>query len=625
MPSFLFPAFLIGAVAVAIPIVLHLLTRDAAPRVPFSAVMFLKRVPVEDSRRRLRELLLLALRVAALLLLAVAFARPFLTSAASLAGNDVTIVAIDTSFSMGGPARFELAKKLAGDAVGAARGRVGVITFSDAADVVAPASGTPGEALAAIAPLQPGFGATRYAPALALSAEQIGGADGRIVLVTDLQKHGWDVSPEAVVPSRVSVQVLDVGAPPGNLAVTDVRLEDGGIAAVIRNTWPKAIASRARLTLEGKSVSEMPVMAPPGVFSEVRFPVAVPRTGVASVTVDDPDGYPADNGRYVVFDPPAPRTLLIVTVDGNVAREAFYLSRALTVDEQAFEVETASVGGTSDMTSDRLARYAAVVLVGTRGFDRRGRELVEGYMRSGGRLLVVAGPDVDADAPARILGDLKLNARVGDAMSPVSFAPTDARHPIFRSFGSLMANLSQVRFNRSVWVDEAPGARVLARFSGGEPALLEYEHGRGRLLYFASDLNRAWNDFPIHPTFVPFVQETLRYLTTAREEPKDYLVADVPAGVRSEPGVISLPVTRSETGDAARFRRAAVNVDARESDPARIASEQLVASLGHVESPSDASGARATQEHEERQRLWQYGLALMLVSLVCESALARRM
>ena len=46
---------------------------------------------------------------------------------------------------------------------------------------------------------------------------------------------------------------------------------------------------------------------------------------------------------------------------------------------------------------------------------------------------------------------------------------------------------------------------------------------------------------------------------------------------------------------------------------------------GLVDGPSDASGASRTREHEERQRLWRYGLALMLVSLVCESALARRM
>ena len=81
--SFLFPAFLIGGLAAVVPIVLHLLRREHLPRVPFSDTRFLQAARVEQARRRrLRELLLLALRVAALLLLAVAFARPFLSAAA---------------------------------------------------------------------------------------------------------------------------------------------------------------------------------------------------------------------------------------------------------------------------------------------------------------------------------------------------------------------------------------------------------------------------------------------------------------------------------------------------------------------------------------------------------------
>src|ERR687895_463138 len=96
--SFLYPAFLLGALAVAIPIVLHLLRRTVAPQVPFTAVRLLRRKPLEQTRRRrLRELLLLAARVAALLLLAGAFARPYFSAADDAR---VYLVAIDRSYSM---------------------------------------------------------------------------------------------------------------------------------------------------------------------------------------------------------------------------------------------------------------------------------------------------------------------------------------------------------------------------------------------------------------------------------------------------------------------------------------------------------------------------------------------
>ena len=96
--NFLYPAFLLGGLAIAVPIVLHFLRRDIAPPVPFTAVRLLRRSPVARSRRRrLRDLLLLAARVTALLLLAAAFARPYAAGAAS--GATLRIVAVDLTES----------------------------------------------------------------------------------------------------------------------------------------------------------------------------------------------------------------------------------------------------------------------------------------------------------------------------------------------------------------------------------------------------------------------------------------------------------------------------------------------------------------------------------------------
>ena len=116
--AFLSPLFLLGAAAATLPVVLHFLKRQAEHRVRFAAVTFLKTAPVEQtSRRRLREWLLLALRVAALVLLALAFARPFFRSAGTGGAAGSTVVALDTSYSMSSPGRFDRAKVLARDAI----------------------------------------------------------------------------------------------------------------------------------------------------------------------------------------------------------------------------------------------------------------------------------------------------------------------------------------------------------------------------------------------------------------------------------------------------------------------------------------------------------------------------
>src|SRR5262245_53031352 len=112
--SFLYPAFLIGGLAIAVPIILHLLRRRAETVVEFPAVRLLHKAPIEQQRRRrLREIILLILRVAALLLLAIAFARPYFTGQSSAATAPITLVAVDTSMSMTAPKQFDAAKEAA--------------------------------------------------------------------------------------------------------------------------------------------------------------------------------------------------------------------------------------------------------------------------------------------------------------------------------------------------------------------------------------------------------------------------------------------------------------------------------------------------------------------------------
>ena len=163
--TFLSPLFLVGAAAAAVPIVLHLLRRRPEQRVRFAAVMFLKGAPVEHtSRRRLREWLLLALRVTALVLLALAFARPFFRTASAAARSARRSSLLDTSFSMSAPGRFDRAKSLAKDAVRNATSGddVALVTFSDQAAVVVRPTPDRGAVAAAIDAAASGFGATRY-------------------------------------------------------------------------------------------------------------------------------------------------------------------------------------------------------------------------------------------------------------------------------------------------------------------------------------------------------------------------------------------------------------------------------------------------------------------------------
>ncbi|HYM24825.1 MAG TPA: BatA domain-containing protein, partial [Vicinamibacterales bacterium] len=403
--AFLSPLFLVGAALAAVPIVLHLLKRQPEPRVKFAAVKLLKHAPVEHTQRhRLRELLLLALRVAALVLLALAFARPFLKSGSAAGAGGVTIVALDTSYSLGAPGRFERAKQLARQAVDRARPgeRVGVVTFADEADLTARPTLDRALAISAIDEAAVGFGATRYRPALAAAAQLLpAGRDGggTIVVVTDLQETGWDSGDRAAVPEAARIEIADVGLLPANLAVVGVRPMSDRVVATIRNTGP-AREARVRLVADGRAPVVQKAPVGPNESAEVVFDGA-PGAGSLSVAVDDPDGIQADNVRYAVVGGSNRTSVAVVTATGDIAREAFYVQQALGVEAAgagpAYQVVGLSGPKLTAMTENDLASYAAVLLLSTRGLERHGRDLLAQYVRGGGGLLLAAGSDVDGE------------------------------------------------------------------------------------------------------------------------------------------------------------------------------------------------------------------------------------
>ncbi len=632
--NFLAPFFLIGALAAAVPIVLHLLKREPEQRVAFSAVHLLTQAPVEhSSRRRLRELLLLALRVGALLLLAFAFARPFLASNLATSGA-TTVVALDTSSSLSAPGQFERARALAKQAIAdaPAGNLVAVVAFADGAQVASQPSADRGAANAAIDAARPGAGATRYRAALNASVDLMRGRPGAIVVVTDLQETGWDVGDRVTVPDAVTVAVADVGAPPANVGVTAVQATADRIMATLRNAGRDPQLVRVRLNVHDAAdasastrvAADTTVQVGGGTTATTSF-AAVPAARWVSVSVDDPAGATADNARFLVLDRASKPTVLVIGTAGDLAREAFYLEQALLAagaDGRAYEVEGAAAGELAAWDQAKLDAYVSVVLTSTRALEHHGRELLTAYLRRGGGMIVAAGPDVDGDVLQEVLAGPRLSL-----VSPSTSAPgarvsrtwgaSDVRHPVVRAFGSTSGALGLVQFQR-VSVLRTADCPVLARFTSGEPALVDCASGEGHALVIASDLDNRGNDFPLHSTFVPFLHESVRYLTGGQQQASEYVVADVPAGVPPAPGVAQLP------GGSGAPRLVAVNIDPSEIDPGRLTVEEFKGAVATLGVGAQAGARLQAQETEERQHIWQYVLAVMLVMMAVESWVAAR-
>jgi Aerotolerance regulator N-terminal/von Willebrand factor type A domain len=633
--AFLSPLFLLGAAAAVVPIVLHLLKRQPEQRVRFAAVTFLKTAPVEHaSRRRLRDWLLLMLRVAALVFLALAFARPFFRSAGANAATGTTVVALDTSYSMSAPGRFDRARALAKDAIrtASAADDVAVVAFSDQADVVVRATSDRASALAAIDAAAPAYGSTRYRAGLNAAGSLVRGRRGTIVVVTDLQESGWDAGDHATVPEGTRVEVRDVGALAENLAITGVRIDADRAIATIRNVGPRSRLVRARLSVDGRPAAETSVSveaheSADAVFDKVHARGAVPAAGggVVAVAIDDPGGIPADNVRYALMSGAARPSVLVVTTTCDLGRDAFYLQQALVAGRQRDDLEVAGVSAAklSAWPQEQVARHAAVCLVSTRGLEPRARETLASFVASGGGLLVAAGPEVDGEVVADVLGaGATLHITSGNpAATPWTIAPADVRHPIFQAFGAELASLGLVAFRTAARINGST-CQTLAKFTSGDAAVVDCAAGDGRAVVVASDLNHRWNDFPLRASFVPFIHETVRYLSRSSVRGGEYLVGDRPAGVPPVPGVVTVPSSRGFAAD--RARTIVVNVDARESDPTRMSEAEFQAAVTPLKDAGAMETRTSLTEREGRQRLWQILLALMIATLAVEGVVAAR-
>ncbi|MFN8058202.1 MAG: BatA domain-containing protein [Vicinamibacterales bacterium] len=619
--SFLFPLFLAGAAAVAVPFVLHLLNKDEAPEVEFPAVRFIKSAPVERSRKhRPRDLILLAIRMSALVLLALAFARPYFTAATAAASPRADLVLVDVSYSMGGAAREGAWRDAAIQALdrAPADAPVGVIAFDDSARVVAPLGADRQVARKAIQALTAGYGGTNYRAALAAAAAELGGRTGQVTVITDSQARGWADGMGELPPGVEAVPVI---VPPvtENLSLTSVARTPDGVRASVASGGARRRDTVVSVYVGDRVVQSRQVVVEAGQTADVSLAVALPDAGVGRVAIRDDGGLPGDDERFVVLEPAPPINVRVITSDASsLGRSAFYVERALAVTELPRPVRAETWPGTrvQAVTDDELSSSDVLIVLGTRGVDRRTRDRVREWVGKGGGLFIALGSAVDNGAFTLLLGEeAQLSFVEPDATAPeTSLAPADVRHPIFRSFGAQRGLLGQPRFRRVVTLEPTDGVGVLARFTSGRPALVERRLDRGRVLVFASDLGAEWNDLPRRPSFVPFLSETVGYLAGGRRVIREVTMAEAPGGVERKPGLVAAP------GDAAPL---VLNVDPAEADVSAESGEAFGAHLVVGAPVVSRDASKEAARHEDEQGLWRYGLIVALFVLAGETVLGR--
>ena len=226
------PWFLAGIAAVGLPIYVHLLRQYKQTPIPFSSLMFFeRRTQSSIKHRRLKYLLLFALRCLFVALLVLAFARPYVHSSSivSPTGGRTMIFAVDNSFSMRQDDRFATAKQAALDQINAMHtdDRGQVIAIGGPARLVTDMTSDKQALRAAVNGLEAGDGANAYADlsrVLRSTSESMKTQiDARVF--TDLQKSAMPPAfSDLKLDDRNKLEVYPAttAAPPPNWTVESV-------------------------------------------------------------------------------------------------------------------------------------------------------------------------------------------------------------------------------------------------------------------------------------------------------------------------------------------------------------------------------------------------------------------
>jgi hypothetical protein len=558
-----------GVAGAAVPLVLHLLNRARYRNVAWGAMMFLR--PADARRRRstrLRQWIILLLRMGVVALVAVALARPIAAGRLGALGanpNVTAVILLDHSASMGygraGQTRMDLARDAVRQIIATLhRGdEAALITLGDfsRAPVPRPTADLQSiiDALDNPQLQNGGTGMANIADALTLAAntfERQNNPNRELFIVCDRQALKWrDVTERMATTWR---QRLDGAGPPPRMFVIPVGGWESDNVAIesVLVASPQIVANQPvdlQITLHNYGASPRPdlpltifldqrpvaattVSVPPRAAATVTQSLRIRAAGSHVITVrTQPDGISSDEQFPLAVDVIRPIDVLVFRdphpVFGAGGR-ADYLTLALMplaaagtghADAAALRLQTWSAD--DDWSSLDSRRFPVILLDGLSRVTPAQARALEQHVYGGGGLLVSPGSRTELDNFNTLL------YRDGAGLSPAALgSPTpadgsaattilglDLANPIFsflrgRPDPAPAATIAR-HFRAAV---RRSDAQVLASYASRGPMLIAGNFGRGRVLLVTTPLNEDWSTLPLTNFYLPMVQSMVRFL-----------------------------------------------------------------------------------------------------------------
>ena len=588
--NFLHPwAIVIGLLGMALPLVIHYLTRPRPKSMPLSTIRFVRdAVKQRQSRSKLRDGLVLLCRSLAIGLLALAFAQPLFNAEPTDVSTDSTrlrrIVILDVSQSMaatdGSVGRFQLAKVQAKRFLNSESGLKANLVLAGAQP-----KAVFEQASANVKVLNDALVEAKAKPehvdvqaALSMASTMLAGDDPEteleVVVVSDFQRSNWAAVDFSILPEKAKIQlesVAEADAMLANVAIESVRfleqptvgapvtleVQVGNFSKAARNVKVEALIGPALVSLEGGCPAGRSTL----LTAEVALPSTGWQVGWASI-VDNLDALPVDDRFPFVVQSIDSPGIAVVTKQSprKIPSSSYFVQTALQpFSEQADSRVRVGRIATNRFSVEQAAGYQRFVLDHPGKMETAQIRSLASLIRRGRGILYFASEAIDAT-------NLKLlAAELGsDWQAPVELMPAarsrprrdlqvqsmqESRRP-FSIFGdSLMAQLSSLRISGGLGSRRVPNSLdddILATLSDQSVFVYSCPVGLGKLSVVNVDLEAC--EWSRHASFLPIVNELVDDLLSSSNRAQLSLtglplVKVLPSEVSSADGLV---VSQSE-------------------------------------------------------------------------------
>ena len=656
--TFLNPPFLFALGAGVIPILIHRLTQRKAIRRKFSAVrLLLQSQRVMARPQRLKNLILLALRILAVLSLVFMMARPVLTQPGLLTMGDqgAKVFILDNSLSMGyreeTGTRYDLAKNVAKETIGGLKTKVIVIP-------TAPLQGRsvsggdiqwmePVEGLKEVASIPLSFGRGDPATALKLAHSKLRETKGpgEIVILSDLARGDWErfnLNQLETVSAEVNHTFLRIGGTnrDSNLGVKGVKLVAGeavvGVPArlevTVSNFSDKPGNTIAEIYLSGTKRDQKSLELKAGEEGRIDFELLFDRPGWIDGEVRlSADRLPSDNVFY--FPVKVREKIKALIIDGDPrtsvrASESYYLANALNPggsEGSPFLTQVVTEGALAGLD---LKPFDVLLLLNV---ARPERSTISSFLDSGKPVLIFLGDSVVPEEynslpllPWRIR-----EVKGAGAQGAEKIAQIDEGLETLRQLSLTGAeSLREALFHRYFRI-EGSRKHFLA-LGNRDPLLVGAEIGKGKIFLFASSADMDWNDLPLKAAYLPLLQGLLK-------EAVGLSTDAIPAGIRfgnpveeksppaqvmgprNGPGIYKFSLPSGEM-------RRGVNVPMEESDLSKMTDQEIKAKFKALDTKMvEYKESLRGDLHGKKREVWPFMLAFILFVLGVEMVVANKL